>query len=64
MHDGHTICVSQHGRRINIEIRITMVGTLLLLFHRPTGMRADEAADCRAIEQALCNQVSMARGFR
>jgi hypothetical protein len=50
VHDWHTICVSYHGPRINIEIRIIMVGTSLRLLRRSTGMPTDEAAGCRVID--------------
>ena len=32
--DGHTICVSQHGPGINIEIRLTMLQTSLPVLRR------------------------------
>jgi hypothetical protein len=64
VHDWHTICVSQHGPRINIEILITMVGTASRLLRRSTGMRADEATGCRDIDDTFGRQVSMAKVSR
>ncbi len=61
MHDWHIICVSQHSSRINIEIRITMVGACLRLLPRSTGMRTDVPAGCRDIDEAFGRHVSMAK---